>query len=88
MSKTMPAVWRGSAWSATALVCAVVTWFAVITGMAVFVPIGWVTAILGLVAGTVGVARDDRTLWRVLAGLSVMACLSVFALLGLFLILW
>lgn len=88
MSTTMPATRKGRAWTATALVCAVVTWFAVVTGMAELVPIGWVTAILGLVAGTVGVARDDRTLWRVLAGLSVLACLSVFALAGMFLILW
>lgn len=88
MSEAIPAARKGSAWGATALVCAVVTWFAVLTGKGVFVPIGWLTVTVGLVSGAIGVVRADHTLWRILAGLSAMACLSVVALVGLFLMLW
>ena len=70
--------YRGSVWSLIAPISAIVCGLGLLTFSSLSL-LAAPTALLAIVAGTLGVIRDRRTVWRVVAGLSAFAALALVA---------
>lgn len=73
---------RGTRWSVVAPVSCAIAWLGVFSFSSLTL-LAVPAALLALVAGTLGLLRDRRTLWRVVAGLSVGATLALIGVAGL-----
>ena len=71
-----PPARRGSVWSIVAPISTAVAWSGVLDFSSLSV-LAVPAALLALIAGTLGVIRDRRTGWRVVAGLSAAASLGL-----------
>jgi hypothetical protein len=69
---------QGSVWSLIAPISATVCGLGLLTFSSLSL-LAAPTALLAIVAGTLGVIRDRRTVWRVVAGLSALAALALVA---------
>jgi hypothetical protein len=69
---------QGSVWSLIAPISATVCGLGLLTFSSLSL-LAAPTALLAIVAGMLGVMRDRRTVWRVVAGLSALATLALVA---------
>ena len=69
---------RGSVWSLIAPISATVCGLGLLTFSSLSL-LAIPTALLAIIAGSLGVIRDRRTVWRVVAGLSALAALALVA---------
>lgn len=69
---------RGSVWSLIAPISAAVCGLGLLTFGSLSL-VAAPTALPAVIAGTLGVIRDRRTVWRVVAGLSAVAALGLVA---------
>lgn len=74
---------RGSVWSVVALISTAVAWSGVLDFSSLSVFAAAPAALLALIAGTLGVIRDRRPVWRVVAGLAAVASLGLVVVMAL-----